>query len=118
MVTVKFLSAHPAMVTALLKGHVQGSTLLNTDRAAAQASAAAELTDLFGRTLPAPLLTASFAQVTYTNDPLASSMLAEARNAAAAGLLTPPGSLAGLFDLAPLNTLLRAGRSPYPDDPQ
>jgi NitT/TauT family transport system substrate-binding protein len=108
VVTVKFLSAHPAMVTALLKGQVEGSDLLNTDRTAAQAAAGTELTDLFGHSLPAQLLTASFAQITFTNDPLAGTMLAEAQHAAAAGLLKPPESLAGLFDLGPLNKLLRA----------
>jgi NitT/TauT family transport system substrate-binding protein len=108
VVTVKFLSAHPAMVTALLKGQVQGTALLTTDRPSAQAAAATALTDLFGHSLPPPLLAASFAQVTFTDDPLAATMLAEARHAAAPGLLTTPRSLAGLFDLGPLNKLLHA----------
>ena len=76
--------------------------------AAAWSPAGTELTDLFGHSLPAPLLAASFTQLTYTNDPLAATVLAEARHAAAAGLLTMPGSLTGLFDLGPLNKLLRA----------
>jgi NitT/TauT family transport system substrate-binding protein len=115
VVTVKFLSAHPAMVTALLKAHVQASDLLTTDKTAAQAAAATELTDLFGHSVPPPLLAASLAQLTYTNDPLAATMLAEARHAAAGGLLTTPRSLTGLFDLGPLNKLLRAaGQLPVP----
>ena len=108
VVTARFLSAHPAMVNALLKGHVQGTDLLNTDRTLAQAAAGTEFTDLFGVSLPAPLLTASFAQITFTNDPLAATMLTETQHAAAAGLLKPTRSLAGLFDLSPLNKLLRA----------
>ena len=108
VVTTRFLSAHPAMVNALLKAHVQATDLLTTDRTLAQAAAGTEFTDLFGHSLPAPLLTASFAQITFTNDPLATTMLAEARHAAAAGLLQPTTSLAGLFDLGPLNKLLRA----------
>jgi NitT/TauT family transport system substrate-binding protein len=115
VVTVKFLSAHPAMVTGLLKAQVQASDLLTTDKTAAQAATATELTDLFGHSVPPPLLAASLAQLTYTNDPLASTMLAEARHAAAAGLLTTPRSLTGLFDLGPLNKLLRAaGQLPVP----
>jgi NitT/TauT family transport system substrate-binding protein len=108
VVTLKFLSAHPEMVTALLKGHIQGSDLLTTDKTAAQAAAATELTDLSDNTIATPLLTASFAQITYTDDPLAATMLAEAQHAASAGLLKPPVSLAGLFDLGPLNKLLHA----------
>jgi hypothetical protein len=70
VVTSRFLSAHPAMVTALLKGQIQGTDLLNTDKTAAQAAAGTELTDLFSHSLPAPLLTTSFAQITFTDDPL------------------------------------------------
>jgi NitT/TauT family transport system substrate-binding protein len=103
------------MVTGLLKAQVQASDLLTTDKTAAQAATATELTDLFGHSVPPPLLAASLAQLTYTNDPLASTMLAEARHAAAAGLLTTPRSLTGLFDLGPLNKLLRAaGQLPVP----
>jgi len=58
----------------------------------------------------------SAAELTFTNDPLAASVLTEARHAAAAGLLRPlPGSLAGMYDLGPLNTFLRAaGERPVP----
>jgi NitT/TauT family transport system substrate-binding protein len=96
------------MVNALLKGHVRGTDLLDTDRTAAQASVGTEFTDLFGGSLPAPLLSASFAQLTFTGDPLVATMLTEARHAAAAGQLKPIASLADLFDLGPLNKLLRA----------
>jgi ABC-type nitrate/sulfonate/bicarbonate transport system substrate-binding protein len=81
VVTTRFLSAHPAMVNALLRAHVQGTDLLDTDRTASQAAAVTAFSDLFGASLPAPLLTASFAQITFTNDPLAATMLAEAREA-------------------------------------
>lgn len=65
------------MVGALLKGHIQGNDLLSTERTAAQAAAATELTDLFGQNFPPQLLAASFTQVTYTDDPLAATMLTE-----------------------------------------
>lgn len=108
VVTRSFLSAQPALVTALLKGQVQGTDLLTTDKVAAQAAATAELTDLFGHSRTARQITTGFAQLTYTDDPLATAMLAEARHAAAAGQLKSVASLAGLFDLDPLNRLLRA----------
>lgn len=115
VVTVEFLSAHPAMVGALLKGNVQGNDLLSTERTAAQAAAATELTDLFGQNFPPQLLAASFTQVTYTDDPLAATMLTEAQHAAAVGQLKPLRSLTGLFDLRLLNKLLHAaGQLPVP----
>jgi ABC-type nitrate/sulfonate/bicarbonate transport system substrate-binding protein len=111
VVTAKFLSAHPAMVTSLLKGQIQGTSLLTTDRPAAQAAAAAEFTDLSGHSLPVN----SLAPFTYTDNPLAAAMLAEAQHAAAAGQLKAVSSLAGLFDLGMLNKLLRAiGQLPIP----
>jgi ABC-type nitrate/sulfonate/bicarbonate transport system substrate-binding protein len=110
-VTARFLSAHPAMVTDLLKGQIQGTSLLTTDKPAAQAAAAAELTDLSGHSPPA----SSLAPFTYTDNPLAAAMLAEARHAAAAGQLHTVSSLAGLFDRGMLNKLLRAiGQLPIP----
>lgn len=42
--------------------------LLDTDRTLAQATAGIEFTDLFGHSLPAPLITTSFAQLTFTSD--------------------------------------------------
>lgn len=108
VVTTRFLAAHPAMVNAVLKAHIQGTDLLTTDRTLAQAAAGTELTDLYGASLPAPLLTASLAQLTFTNDPLTATILTETQHAAAAGLLKPTTSLTGLFDLGPLNKLLRA----------
>jgi NitT/TauT family transport system substrate-binding protein len=39
VVTARFLTAHPAMVNALLKAHVQATDLLDTDRTLAQAAA-------------------------------------------------------------------------------
>jgi NitT/TauT family transport system substrate-binding protein len=96
------------MVSDLLKAHVQGTDLLTTDRTLAQAAAATEFTDLFGASLPVPLLTVSFAQLTFTSDPLAATILTETQHAAAAGLLRTAGALTGLFYLAPLNKLLRA----------
>src|SRR5450755_4187013 len=116
VVTQRFLAGRPALAGALLKGQIQASQLLNTDPGRGQAAVGTELTAQLGRGLPARLLASSFAQVTYTNDPLASSVLAEARHARTAGLPRPlSSSLAGLYSLGLLNMLLRsAGESPVP----
>jgi NitT/TauT family transport system substrate-binding protein len=106
--TTRYLSAHPAAVTALLKAQIQADTFLVTNRTDAETEVNAELAILQGARLPAKILTQSFAQIAYTDNPLAASVLAEARHAAAAGLLKPVTSLHGLYDLAALDTLLRA----------
>jgi hypothetical protein len=101
--TQKFLAGQPTLATAVLKGDILASQILATDPARGRSAIAAELAALLGRRVPVKKLAVSFRQVSYTNDPLASSVLAEARHAVAAGLLRPlPQSLAGLYYLGPL----------------
>jgi len=111
--TQSFLAGRPGQVTAVLKGDILASQLLATDPARGRPAVAAELAALLGRRVRAAKLARSFRHVSFTNDPLASSVSAEARRAAAAGLLGPlPRSLAGLYDLGPLNRLLRSAGEP------
>ena len=108
VVTQRLLSRDGGAVTALLAGHLQAEKFITAHRAAAEAVVVQQLAAAAGRGMPPALLPASFAQIAFGPDPVASSVLGEARHAAAAGLLKPARSVAGLFDLAPLNTLLRA----------
>jgi NitT/TauT family transport system substrate-binding protein len=113
VVTQRYLSAHPGAVTGLLKGQVQAENLIVTAPASAAQAVNQELATRQGSRLPASVLTQSFAQIAFTNDPLASSILAEAQHAAAAGLLKPVRTLSGIYDLGMLNKLLRsAGQRP------
>jgi NitT/TauT family transport system substrate-binding protein len=106
--TTRYLSAHPAAVNDLLKAQIQADTFLVTSRSDAEAEVNSQLAALPSPSLPAAILAQSFAQIAYTDNPLAPSVLAEAQHAATAGLLRPVSSLNGLCDLDPLNTLLRA----------
>lgn len=108
VVTGKYLSAHPAAVTGLLKGQIQAEDLLTTARNAAEAAVNDQLATTQGSRLPGPVLAQSFAQIVFTEDPLAGSILAEAQHAAAAGLLKPVQDLSGLYDLGMLDKLLQA----------
>lgn len=108
VVTQRFLSAHPGSVTRLLRGQVQADNFIATDRTSAEAAVQQKLVAMLGTSLPPGVLAGSFAQVTYTNDPLAGSVFAEARHAAAVGLLKPVKTLGQMYDLAVLNNVLRA----------
>jgi NitT/TauT family transport system substrate-binding protein len=108
VVTSKFLAAHPSAVTGLLKGQVEANNFIHSDQAAAEAAANAELTSLLGKGLKSSVLSASFKQITFTNDPIASSLITDAQHAVSVGLLTPVSNLTGLYDLGPLNALLKA----------
>lgn len=69
----------------------------------------AELAALGVRGVNLRVLARSMAGITYSNDPLVSSVLAQVSRANSAGpIKPPPSSLAGLYDLGPLNELLRA----------
>jgi NitT/TauT family transport system substrate-binding protein len=112
VVSERFLVAHSAEVDDLLKGQMEANELLSTDPAAGLAAAGTELASILRNGIPRRLVTDSLAQVHVTNAPGEASILAEARTASAAGLLRPFGSLGSIFDLGPLNLLLRAAGQP------
>jgi len=107
VVTQSFLKAHASVVSNLLKGQVAANDYINKNTPAAETAANAELTALLGKGLKSSALAASFQEITFTNDPIASSLATDAKHAEAVGLLQPV-SLTGLYDLGPLNTVLKA----------
>ena len=67
---------------------------------------------MLGKGLKPSVLSASFQQITFTNDPVASSLATDAQHAVDVGLLSPVNNLSALYDLGPLNQLLaKAGGS-------
>jgi NitT/TauT family transport system substrate-binding protein len=111
VVTQAFLAAHASVVSNLLKGQIQANDYINKNTSAAEASANAELTALLGKGLKSSALAESFKEITFTNDPIASSLATDAKHAVAVGLLQPV-NLNGIYDLGPLNTLLKADGEP------
>src|SRR5208283_2930402 len=107
IVTQSFLTAHPAVVSDLLKGQIEANDYIAKDASAAQTSANTELAALTGKGIKSSILPAAFKEITFTNDPDASSLTTDAQQAKAVGLLTST-SLSGIFDLGPLNQLLQA----------
>jgi NitT/TauT family transport system substrate-binding protein len=65
-----------------------------------------------GKSLSAAIVAASFDQITFTNDPIASSLITDASHATAVGLLKPVSNLSAIYDLGPLNKLLTAAGQP------
>jgi NitT/TauT family transport system substrate-binding protein len=106
--TQSFISAHPTVIDGLLKGQIQANSFINSDKPAAESAANAELAAISGKALKTSALAASFSQVTFTNDPIASSLITDAQHAVSLGLLKPVSDLSGIYDLGPLNNLLSA----------
>ena len=111
VVTQSFLSAHPAIVADLIKAQIQANSFIKSNPAAAEADANAELAAYTGKPLKASLVAASFKEITFTDDPDASSLTTDASQAVSLGLLKPV-NLSGIFDLGPLNQALAAAGQP------
>ena len=111
MVTQSFLSAHPAVVSDLLKANVQALTYIKSDPAGAQAAANAQLAAYTGKPLKASVLGPAWKEITFTADPDATSLKQDATQAEAVGLLKSV-NLNGIFDLTPLNSILTAADEP------
>ena len=112
VVSQSFLKAHPSTVNGLLKGQIAANSYINANSSAAASAANAELTKLLGKGLKPNVLAAALPYIHFTNDPIASSLAADAQHAVAVGLLTPVKNLPGIYDLGPLNALLKADGQP------
>ena len=115
IVTQKFLKNYPETVKKLLQGHIESVKYIQTNNADAQKAANAQLAALSGKPLKDNILAAAFKNLTFTNDPIASSLYASAQHAQDVGLLKPV-DLKGIYDLGPLNELLKADGQPEVSD--
>jgi hypothetical protein len=104
-VSSTLLMQHPSWAQGLLKGQIQAMQLLATDPLSGQQLAAADMTAL-GRPMTATEFASASADITFTCDPLTSSVLAQARLAVKDGTLTTVGSLDAMYDLVPVDELL------------
>src|SRR5580698_9092599 len=107
MVTQSFLSAHPAVVNDLLTANLDALNYIKSNPSGAQAAANAELAASTGKPLKSAVLGPAWKEITFTADPDAASLSADAQQAETVGLLKPV-NLSGIFDLTPLNNLLSA----------
>lgn len=111
IVSQKFLSEHPDVVDAVLRGTVNTNKWINANPDEAKASANAALEELNGKALPAEVLDPAWESIQITDDPLAATLQAQADHAVEAGLLEKP-DLDGIYDLRPLNKILKAAGQP------
>jgi len=111
VVAQSFLSAHPAVVADLVQAQIQANEFIKSNPAAAEADVNAELASYTGKPLKASIIAASFAEITFTDDPDTASLATDASLATALGLLKTV-TLSGIFDLGPLNQALAAAGQP------
>ncbi|MCU7729944.1 ABC transporter substrate-binding protein [Actinoplanes sp. KI2] len=115
IVSQDFLKKYPGTVKKLLQGHLKALDYIKTDNADAQKAANAQIQALSGKPLKDKILAASFSNLSFTADPIASSLFTSAQHAQDVGLLKPV-DLKGIYDLGPLNELLKAAGQPEVSD--
>ncbi len=108
MVARKFLDENPEVVKRILLATVQAVDFVNENPAEAQKIVNNEIEKYTTKKLSDDLLTSAWKNLTFTVDPVASSLKKSAEDAIGQGLLKDPGDLAGLYDLAALNEILKA----------
>ncbi|MFD3656511.1 aliphatic sulfonate ABC transporter substrate-binding protein [Streptomyces sp. NPDC058620] len=115
IVSQKFLKEHPDVVEAVLRGSVKTNEWINANPEEAKASANAALKELSGKALPAEVIDPAWESITFLDDPLAATLDSQAEHAVKAALLEEP-NLKGIYDLAPLNKILKAEGKDEVDD--
>ncbi len=111
VVRTKFLKDHPDAVRRLVEGQVQANELVNANPTEAQRLVNKGITTLTGKGIADAVLQASWKNMEFTNDPIASSLTVSADHAHDVGLLEKV-SLTGIYDLTILNQILPTASRP------
>ncbi|MEV4747555.1 ABC transporter substrate-binding protein [Streptosporangium sp. NPDC049248] len=115
IVRQQFLKEHPDLVRKLIEAHVESNAFIQSDPAGAKEAINAELKELSGKPIADAVLDSAFGNITFTNDPIASSLHGSADHAQKVGLLDPV-DLNGIYDLTILNEVLAAKSQPAVSD--
>src|SRR4051794_34721467 len=107
IVRTEFLQKYPDTVSALLRGHVAAVEEGTSDAAAAKAAVNKGLEAAGGKALEAAVLDRAWSELTVTFDPIASALKKSAANGVAAGTTEKAVDLKGIYDLRPLNAVLK-----------
>jgi NitT/TauT family transport system substrate-binding protein len=102
VVAATFLKQHPDAVKRLLEGQVEANAFVNDHPEEAQRLVNAGIERLTGKKLTDATIHAAWKNLTFTNDPVESSLRASAAHAEAVGLLDRV-DLTGIYDLRPLH---------------
>jgi NitT/TauT family transport system substrate-binding protein len=111
IVATAFLDAHPDLVKALLEGQVAANDFLADKPDESRQIVGDALERLTGSALDPNILADAWENLEFTDDPIASSLAESAKHAQELGLLEA-ADLQGIYDLAPLNEVLKAANEP------
>jgi sulfonate transport system substrate-binding protein len=116
IVSTSFLKAHPDVVERLVAGHIAATDYVNQNPAEAQDVVNAGIAKVTGQAMNVEVIKAAWPNMTFTFDPIASSLHKGADDAKKVGLLAADTKIDGIYDLTILNKLLTAaGKAPVAD---
>jgi NitT/TauT family transport system substrate-binding protein len=107
IVRTEFLKQYPDTVAALLRGHVAAVQEATDDADKAKTAVNAALGAAGGKALSPEVLDRAWSELTVTYDPIASALKKSAANGVAAGTTEKAVDLKGIYDLRPLNAVLK-----------
>jgi NitT/TauT family transport system substrate-binding protein len=111
IVATKFLNAHPDAVLGLIRGEAAAIAFIDGSPTDAQKATNSGIQKVSGKPLKDAVLTAAFANLHFTLDPLSSALKKSADDAFAAGLLKD-SKLSGIYALDLLNGFLKGSGKP------
>jgi NitT/TauT family transport system substrate-binding protein len=111
IVTTSFLKAHPDVVQKLVNAQVASNDYIKTNTADSQSLVQQGIVKATGKAISGDLVIASFKNIDFTDDPIASSLTTVNKQQKALGF-PAADSLKGLYDLSFLNKALKAAGEP------
>ncbi|MBA2559587.1 MAG: ABC transporter substrate-binding protein [Propionibacteriales bacterium] len=118
LVNNDFLADHPDLVDDLLTGQIQANDYIAKHSDDAKQITAAQIQTITGGdAIAAPVLDSAWTALTFTNDPLADTLLQSAAHAEDTGLIEPVDGLDKIYDLDPVNKLLADAGEPTVSGP-
>ncbi len=107
IVSTDFLTDHPDVVKQLIEGEIASIDYIKKSPAKAEQLAGAAIESATGKPIAPELVTASFENQEFTVDPIPRSLVKDAKDADAVGLIDSP-DVKGIYDLKILNEILKA----------
>lgn len=117
LVRKAFLDDHADLVDDLIKGQTEANDYIAQNSADAEKVVGNWLADYSGSPIDQSVLDTAWGNLTFSNDPVADSFIESAKHASDVGLLDPVSDLGTIFDLDPLNVILKDAGEPAVSGP-
>jgi sulfonate transport system substrate-binding protein len=111
IVTTDFLEDHKDVVQKLVNGQIAANDYIKTNTADAETAVSDGIKAITGKAISGDLVIASFKNIEFTNDPIASSLAKDNTTQRSFGFPAAT-SLKGLYDLSLLNKALTSAKEP------